>query len=209
MPLYQSIHQEENIRIHLWKLTETEEELTSGIELKKSSVERLSSMKSEIHRRGFLSIRHLLKIEELSDYDLYYDDQGKPHLENDWYISITHSFEFTAIIISEKRACGIDVELQREKILRIANKFTTYSLVAHDHTDEEIIQKLTCIWGAKESIYKIYPKPGLSFLQNIDIDNFHLVDEKTQGHIHFNNARVYFEVYFEIIDHYCLVYALA
>ena len=209
MPLYKSIHFDENTRVHLWKLTETEEELHQGIRLKPSSVKRVDSMKSEIHRKGYLSIRHLLKIEELSDEDLYYDHMGKPHLENDHYISITHSFEFTAIIVSSNRAVGIDIEKQRPKIVKIAHKFSTYPLVEHQRNDAEIITKLTCIWGAKESIYKIYPKPGLSFLQHIDIDDFQLVDEKTTGHIHFNNARVYFDVHFEPIENYCLVYALA
>jgi phosphopantetheinyl transferase len=209
MPLYKSIHFDEHTRIHLWKLTETEEELHQGIRLKPSSVKRVESMKSEIHRKGYLSIRHLLKIEEFTDDDLYYDDQGKPHLENDNYISITHSFEFTAIILSANRAVGIDIEKQRPKILKIAHKFSTYPLLEHQRNDAEIITKLTCVWGAKESIYKIYPKPGLSFLQHIDIDDFHMVDEKTTGHIHFNDARVFFEVHFEEVENYCLVYALA
>ena len=209
MPLYKSIHFDEFTRIHLWKLTESEVDLHVGIKLKPSSSKRLQSMNSELHRKGFLSIRHLLKIEALTDDDLYYDDMGKPHLENDFYISITHSFEFTAIIVSSKRAVGIDVEKQRDKILKIAPKFSTYPLVERHSNAPEIITKLTCIWGAKESIYKIYPKPGLSFLKHIDIDDFHMEDKKTTGHIHFNEARVYFDIHFEAVENYCLVYALA
>ena len=82
-------------------------------------------------------------------------------------------------------------------------------MLEHERKTPEIIKKLTCIWGAKESIYKIFPKPGLSFLQHIDVLDFHLTDEKTQGHIHFNEARVFFNVYFEIIENYALVYAIA
>lgn len=209
MPLFKSIHLDEYCRIHLWKLQESEEELFKGIELKKSHLDRYRGMQSPIHRRGFLSIRHLLKIEGYTDKDLYYDSMGKPHLEDDTYISITHSFDFTAIIVSKKNAVGIDIEKLRDKIIKIAPKFTTYTLIDHEHNKPETIKKLTCIWGAKESIYKIYPKPGLSFLQNIDVLDFHLADEKTQGHIHFHGARVYFNIHFEIFENYALVFAIA
>jgi phosphopantetheinyl transferase len=52
---------------------------------------------------------------------LYYDE-GKPHLKDDKYISISHSHHFSAIIVS--KSVGIDIELQREKIIRIADKST-------------------------------------------------------------------------------------
>jgi phosphopantetheinyl transferase len=47
-----------------------------------------------------------------TDFDLYYDELGKPHLKDDKYISITHSHNFSAIIVSD--AVGIDIELQKD-----------------------------------------------------------------------------------------------
>ena len=79
-------------------------------------------MKSEIHRRGFMSIRHLMAEAGYVDHDLFYDELGKPHLKNGSNISITHSFNFTAIILSDRKV-GIDIEKRRDKILKIANKF--------------------------------------------------------------------------------------
>ena len=58
-------------------------------------------MKSDLHQRGFLSVRHLLKEVGYSDADLIYDEFGKPHLKDGKHISITHSFTFSAIIISD------------------------------------------------------------------------------------------------------------
>ncbi len=83
---------------------------------------RLEGMKSELHQRGFLSVRKLMQEAGYNDLDLYYDEFGKPHLKDDKYISITHSHHFSAIIISDE-SVGIDIELQREKIIRIADKF--------------------------------------------------------------------------------------
>jgi chromosome segregation ATPase len=41
--------------------------------------------------------------------------QCKPHLNDNKYISITHSHEFAAIVISNQTV-GIDIELQRENV---------------------------------------------------------------------------------------------
>ena len=69
-----------------------------------------------------------MQLEGYKDKDLYYDYMGKPHLHDGRHISITHSYEFTGIIIvSSKEKVGIDIEKQRDKIIRIAKKFTTFN----------------------------------------------------------------------------------
>ena len=123
MPLYKTITVGTSTKVLIWKIEESIEELSSGIELTDHCRLRVNGMKSELHRRGFMSIRHLLALEGYTDFDLYYDDLGKPHLKNGKNISITHSFTFSAIIIGTIRV-GIDIEMQRPKILRIAHKFT-------------------------------------------------------------------------------------
>ncbi len=35
-------------------------------------------MKSDLHRRGFMSIRHLMALEGYTDQDLYYDENEAP-----------------------------------------------------------------------------------------------------------------------------------
>ena len=100
MPLYKTITVNNLTKVLIWKIEESFEELAAGIQLTDKSQERLDSMKSELHQRGFLSIRHLLKEVGLSDNDLVYDEFGKPHVTNGKYISITHSFTYTGIIIN-------------------------------------------------------------------------------------------------------------
>ena len=170
MPLYKTIHISSDVVLHIWKVSESEAELRQNIHLTNTNEDRVSSMKSGMHRRGFLSIRHLMLLEGYEDKDLYYDAMGKPHLHNGRHISITHSFEFTGIIVSRKEKVGIDIEKQRDKIIRIAHKFTTFNTDPYDGTTEEVIKNLTLLWGAKESIYKISSIQGLSFLQHIYIE---------------------------------------
>ncbi|MBQ0741343.1 4'-phosphopantetheinyl transferase superfamily protein, partial [Aquimarina celericrescens] len=78
------------------------------------------------------------------------------------HISITHSFEFTGVIVSDKKV-GIDIEKQREKIKLIAPKFTPIEEYKALGDGEDLIRKLTIVWGAKESLYKLYGKRGLLF----------------------------------------------
>ena len=170
MPLYKTIHISSDVVLHIWKVSESEAQLRQNINLTGPNEARVSNMKSGIHRRGFLSIRHLMLLEGYEDNDLYYDDMGKPHLYNGRHISITHSFEFTGIIISRKEKVGIDIEKQRDKIIRIAHKFTTFNTDHRSGSIEKIIKNLTLLWGAKESIYKISSIQGLSFLQHIYIE---------------------------------------
>ena len=102
MPLYKSIAVDPETHVLIWEITESEEKLREAIELGANSAQRLLTMKSELHRRGYLSVRHLLAIAQYTDSDLSYTDHGKPILSDGVEISITHSYEFAAIILSAK-----------------------------------------------------------------------------------------------------------
>jgi len=121
------------------------------------------------------------------DDDLYYDSLGKPHLKDGRYISITHSFHFSGIIISENNHVGIDIEKQRDKITKIAHKFTPIEEYKTLANHEALVRKLTIVWGAKESLYKIFEQEGLSFLRHINIHEFSFEDMETFGTITFRN----------------------
>ncbi|MCM4166787.1 hypothetical protein KCTC52924_01640 [Arenibacter antarcticus] len=208
MPLYKTITVDSHVKVLIWKVEETEAELSKGVVLTPHCQNRVSGMKSELHRRGFLSIRHLLAVEGYVDHDLFYDDVGKPHLKDGRFISITHSHEFTGIILSDSVEVGIDIEMQREKILRIANKYTPleeYKTVANN---DALIRKLTIVWGAKESLYKIYNNPGLSFLHHIDITDFSLSEWETTGAILFKGKSSNYAIKFLEFEGYTCVYAV-
>ena len=187
MALYKTLTISPSTNVFIWKIEETIEELKQGISLTENSKTRLNSMQSEIHQKGFLSIRHLLKEVGLTDSDLQYDEFGKPHLTKGRYISISHSFEFTAIIFSYETVVGIDVEKQREKILKIAHKFTPFEEYKTIANVDALISKLTIVWGAKESLYKIYGKKKLLFLHHIYIEDFKFADKKTIGEIRYTS----------------------
>lgn len=206
MALYKTITVDQRTKAFIWKVEEPFEWLSEGIELTANCQERVKGMKSEIHKRGFMSIRHLLAEAGYTDFDLYYNELGKPHLKDNKYISITHSFEFTAIIVSEEQV-GIDIEKTRDKILKIAEKFTPIEEYRTLANEAAIIRKLTIVWGAKESIYKLYAEPGLSFLQHINIADFDLEENKTTGKVYFNGKISNFDLNFLEFEGFTCVYA--
>ena len=158
MPLYKTIFLNPSAQILVWEITESYQELFDEVVLNESNLNRLNCMKSEMHQRAFLSVRKLFQQAGYTDFDLYYDEFGKPHLHDGKHISITHSHQFSAIILSDA-VVGIDIELQREKIIRIADKFADSEfLFLEKENNEEYIRKLTVIWGAKEAVLKLETK---------------------------------------------------
>ncbi len=207
MALYKTLTVGQTTKILIWKIEESTSTLKENIVLSTASSARLQSMKSELHQKGFLSIRHLLKEVGYSDLDVTYDHYGKPHLKDGKYISITHSFIFTGIIISEEVPVGIDIEKHREKILKIAHKFTPFEAYKTIANVDALIRKLTIVWGAKESLYKIYGKKKLLFLHHIFIDDFKFETEKTTGEITFNGISSSYDINFLEFEGFTCVFA--
>ena len=205
MPLFKTIHPNSETKIFIWKIEESFDELFNNIILNENSVSRVNRMKSVLHQRGFLSVRYLLKEANYSDFDMFYTSDGNPHLKNGQEISITHSHNFSAIIISNTPV-GIDIEKNREKIKRIASKFIGSE---NDFlTERNLVQQLTVIWGAKESLFKIHPDGGLLFKHHLPIEPFHLNDKKTKGWIKKDNYYEKYNIYFQQIEDFTLVYAM-
>lgn len=207
MPLFRTIDFNSTTQILIWKVTESLEDLISQVVMKPKTQLRFDGMKSESHKKAFLCVRMLFKEIGVTDYDLHYDEFGKPYLSDHRYISITHSHHFAAIIVSEETV-GIDMELQREKIIRIADKFVeTETNYLNTESIANYIRELTVIWGAKEAIFKIRNEKGISFKDHIQVDAFSLIENKTQACLLFDDLQMKFNVHYLEIEGFTLVYA--
>ena len=207
MALYKTITVNEHTKVFIWKIEESFEWLAKDVKLTEHCQNRVNSMKSEIHRRGFMSIRHLLAEACYTDFDLYYDEEGKPHLKDGNHISITHSFEFSGIIVSQK-PIGIDIEKQRDKILKIAPKFTPLEEYHTLANEEAIVRKLTIVWGAKEGIYKLVGIPGLLFLHHIYVEDFSFEDEELKARLNYQGEQTNFTLKYLEFEGFTCVYTL-
>ena len=206
MPLHKIIHINENTTAYFWHITEDVTSLFRAVSLRDTSLFRLEGMKSEEHQRGFLAVRMLLQHLGYTDYDLTYDEAGKPHLSDGKHISISHSHEFSCICISNK-LMGIDLEKLKEKTLKIAPRFMEVKHLENLSTLEQI-EKSTVIWGVKESIFKIKNEKGISFPEHISERKFDLKDGSCTAELRFNNQLETFSIQFYTVEGYIFVCAI-
>lgn len=207
MPLYKTIALNSQTCVKIWKISESYDELMQPIDLKPQSLERVLGMKSELHQRGFLSIRHLLAEFGYTDFELFYDANGKPHLKDGKHISITHSFNFSGVIVSDL-IIGIDIEKQRDKITIIAHKFIDYEFEYLDKNTSDYIQKLTAIWCVKESLYKLFTIPGLHFKDHCLVIPFSDNDDETVAWIDYKNYKKRYDIRYLEFEGFTCAYAI-
>lgn len=211
MPLHKVIYLDNNTKLYLWKITEDFDTLFNQVQLKPSALERLQNMKSQSHQKGFLAVRMLLQHLDYTDFDLYYDALGKPHIKpqgcsiKDVHISISHSHEFSAIAISDENI-GLDIEKLKEKTLKIAPRFMDVSHL-ENLSNEDKIKKATIIWGIKESIFKIKSEVGISFPDHISETPFSLEDKTATATLKFNDKEEKFKIQFDSVEDYIFVCA--
>jgi 4'-phosphopantetheinyl transferase EntD len=208
MPLYKTFTPNSQTTVKIWKITESFDDLMAGLVLKQESSDRVLSMKSEWHQRGFLCARHLLLDLGYTDLDLYYDNNGKPHLKDGKCISITHSFLFVGVIVSDAEV-GIDIEMQRDKIARIAPKFIDYEFNYLKKDSENYINELTIIWCIKESLYKLFATPGMVFKDHFLVIPFMIQDHETVAWIDFENKKYRYNTTFLEFEGFTCAYVIA
>lgn len=207
MPLFKTINPNSQTIVKIWKITESYDELMQKVRLKPKSLQRVLKMKSGLHQCGFLSVRCLIAEFGYSDVDLHYNENGKPYLEDGKHISITHSFNYSAVIVSES-IVGIDIEKQRPIITKIASKFVGYEFEYLKEDYKDYVKELTVIWCAKESLYKLFATHGLSFKQNILVIPFTLEDKSTTCWIDYNRTKHRYMTHFFEFDGFTCAYAL-
>lgn len=157
----------------VWKIEESAEELLAQLQLKDHEISYLNTLISGKRNLHWLSTRVLLRRMMNTDayIDCRVDSSGKPYLANfPHFISLSHSFDYAAVMVSKDKAVGIDIELIKDKIERIAHKFMSKRELAFIKKDR--IEQLYACWCAKEAIYKLHGKKNISFLDHIRIEPF-------------------------------------
>lgn len=185
---------------------------------------------SSIHAHGRLGVLHLpdfaklMKLEAKRDIEkggtvylleklfnhpveLCYTDEGKPYLNNkSCHISITHSHDKLAIVVNENSEVGVDIELIRDKVLKIKHKFLSETELNNCKDD---VQKLITYWACKEAMYKYYSKKEVDFIEHLYV---YPIVEKDKGiaigEIKIGNFNKKLNLHYEKTDEYMLVYTL-
>ncbi len=165
----------------IWKIQEDISTLSKSYESLLPTEEDLTGFNKisrEKRQKEWICTRLLLN--QLSDkkFDIIYNEDGKPIILNSNYnISITHSKDIVAVIISEEFKLGIDIEYISNRIENISQRFLSKNeLEVIDK--ENRLEHLYLYWSAKEALYKLYSKKYLEFNTNIIIHPF---EQKKEG----------------------------
>jgi 4'-phosphopantetheinyl transferase len=149
-------------------------------------------------------INHLLN----KECEIVKNKYGKPQIKNSSLeISISHSYPYVAVSISENTPLGIDIQVIKPNIKRVAHKFVNKKeniLVSKANNE---LALLSIIWSAKECLYKFYEKGKLLYIENLNVefDPF-LKNDKLIGEILLENEYISVEMKFKIFENYVLVY---
>ncbi len=165
----------------------------------------LNKRNEQISREHFLAVRKLLNIEN-PDININYDQNGKPYLNNNKGISISHSNKLVGIGLSNEIDFGIDIQIKTDKILNIQKKFLSKNELLQLESINTI-ESLTKIWSAKESIYKLLGKKGVSFSRDLEIDFSSKNNVFKTGHYINENNKIKFDLTYFSLDEYIICYA--
>ena len=202
MPFLKEFIINEKTKIKLWKVMIGE---LSPKELNNEEKKLFKLKKSNVLKEQFLATRKILELEN-SDYIITYDLDGKPTLNSELKISISHSHEIAALVISNNLKFGMDVQFKESKILNIQNKFLN-EFEKLNIGDDPTVDILTMVWTSKESIYKAIGIKGISFSENIKIDKVTVKDKIGKGYYINGAEKVKFDLRFFYLDEYILCYA--
>jgi len=193
----------------LWRIEEEADDLYKQLQLdedEKTYVEKLSNGKRHLHWLGTrVLLRKMLHTDEYIDCKV--DAHGKPYLVNlPYHISLSHSFDYAAVMISKTHKVGIDIELIKQKVERIAGKFLRPDERAFIN-DEHKIEQLYVCWCAKEAIYKCNGEKEVSFADNIFLDPFSFNTRgELSARLHKNNINLDYVVSYMQYEGYMVGY---
>ena len=190
MPILKIIKRSD-LQIGVWDINEPVSQLKQL-----SKIEYLPKFGKEERTKEFLSCRLLLN-ELMPNASIHYNKYGAPEINTDYFISISHSHNISAIIISKNRV-GLDIEKMSDKPLKLSSKF-----ILHDRHKPLSQEKATLIWCCKEAIYKWQQSGGINFISDINILPFKV---KMHGKIIAEFRNDHLTLYYEKVNTYYLVY---
>lgn len=123
----------------------------------------IRKIKESIRNQEQEIISEVLKNEYgINNYNLFYSDNGKPYLDNNIFISISHSNDLLAMVFDDKNV-GIDIEFYRD----IPRSLYSYLKLDNSLTSKEVIDN----FSKREAIIKLEGMT-LSDINKVDIKKY-------------------------------------
>jgi phosphopantetheinyl transferase len=191
----------------VWKIEEDLETLLSLVVLDEEEQKKYNTFMSTSRKLEFLSVRALLAELLGKDARIVYNKNNKPFLKDgSRFISISHSHKLTAILLSTNEKVGIDLEFMNSNIGAFSFKFLNRREKITRNPDDRKYH-LYLHWCAKEALYKICDKEGISVRKNLTIEPFEVKESgQIQGYVHTKKINESFDLYYSKYDNYAIVW---
>jgi 4'-phosphopantetheinyl transferase len=191
----------------VWKIEEDLDTLLDLASLDVDDKKKYKRFSSNSRKLEFLSVRSLLSELIGKEAKIVYNKNNKPFLKDgSRFISISHSHKLTAILLSTNEKVGIDLEYMSSNIAAIAFKFLNW----REKITKEVNDRryhLYLHWCAKEALYKICDKEGISIKKNITIEPFQVKDSgEIKGKVHTDKINESFDLYYSKYNNYAIVW---
>ncbi|GGB91511.1 4'-phosphopantetheinyl transferase family protein [Dyadobacter sediminis] len=210
MPLVHSEKIDKTSTLLLWELTETEAELRKMLGNAYNSEDLLKITHLQKQREWLASrllIQQLAEQFGITYNGTHKDEHGKAYLvNNNSHISITHTFEYVAVVINPESAVGIDMEKTDAKLQRTSRKYLSGPEFEHAGNELAI---LCTYWCAKEALYKLYGKKKISFKNSIYIQPFDAEMPVLTGILTDEDRVITSSIYLRWFNGHCLAIALS
>ncbi len=163
MPVFFQQQINEDTRIGVWKIEETEDFF-------KRNVPQHRAVTHPHKRLQHLAGRFLLQF-MFPDFPyelIQIADTRKPYLPGEQYhFSISHCGDYAAAIVSRTGRVGIDIEIPVQKIAAIRDKFLSNDEKQVFQVKDGDFDTMTLLWSCKEAVFKWYGDGRVDFKGNI------------------------------------------
>jgi 4'-phosphopantetheinyl transferase len=126
-------------------------------------------------RLEYVSARHLVHLLTGLDHrmPIHTDLAGKPVflLDPNNHLSISHSHQYAAAILSKTSKVGIDIQLIVPQMQKVAKRVFSLTELSFASTENEL-EMLHILWGIKEAVYKAFGLGGIDFKNQIGVHPF-------------------------------------
>lgn len=201
MPLISLDNVRQDAVLGLWKINEGVDDFFNLGIVPDSLQTELAAMSSMQRRREVLAVRALLHCIFGCNVGYGHNADGKPCLDNGFNVSVSHSKNIAAVIVSPHHRVAVDIEYVSERVERVAGR-----LLRPDEHAGTLMEKLLH-WCTKETLYKLYSEEHLSLA---DMRIFSIEGGSDKGIVTSKNVQRLetLNVDYRVFDGYVLTYAV-
>lgn len=205
MPFLYQQNINSTLEIGIWKITESADYFLSKV-VHFRAIQHPQKQLQHLAGRYLLQLLH----PAINLQSIEITETGKPFIINgpDCFFSISHTANYAAVIISQQKEVGVDIEMISEKAMRLSKRFLSdneLEILNMLFTSPEVAA--TAGWCIKEAVYKWYGHGNVDFAKDIRVVVARNNDKDMQVECYLGKEKkLYLQVCIKVIDELLLAW---